>query len=83
MDSSLPAGRCVTVLLPGGVGLTAGAAGQILALARRRCGAPVWAGAAADVFSGPGGTLLILREVRCDARLAEYALPFIHKYFKD
>ena len=54
MDFSLPAGRCVTVLLPGGVGLTAGAAGQILALARRRCGAPVWAGAAADVFSGRG-----------------------------
>ena len=75
--------RCVTLLLPAGRALTPGALEIILALARRRCrkgGAP-WSGAEVDAFRGPRGTLLLVRETGCTARLADYALPFLHKYF--
>ena len=85
MGSPFSGPRCVTILLPGGVSLTPGGVWALLRCAQRRCGAPPWAGAAADVFRGPGATLLIVREspppVR--AQLAPYAIPFIHKYFKD
>ena len=79
----LPPCRCVTVVLPGGVRLTPGAAGALLALARRRGGGKPWDGAVCDAFSAPGGTLLILREVRFSAALAGYALPFLQKYFTE
>ena len=76
--------RCVTLLLPPGWALTPGALGAVLALARRRCGVRIpWAGADVDVFRGPGGALLIVRETPCTARLADYALPFLHKYFTE
>ena len=79
----LPPCRYVTVFLPGGVRLTPGAAGALLALARRRCGGKPWGGAVCEAFSGPGGTLLILREMRLSAALAGYALPFLQKYFTE
>ena len=77
--------RCVTLLLPPGLTLTPGALETLLALQRRRCGKgeKPWAGAAVDAFRGPGGTLLLVRETPCAARLADYALPFLHKYFTD
>ena len=75
--------RCVTLLLPPGRTLTPGALGAVLALSRRRCGAAPWSGADVDVFRGPGATLLIVRETPCTAALADYALPFLHKYFTD
>ena len=77
--------RCVTLLLPPRRTLTPGALGAILALERRRCGkgAAPWAGADVDVFRGPGATLLIIREAPCTAVLADYALPFLHKYFTE
>lgn len=75
--------RCVTLLLPPGLALTSGALGAILAFQRRRCGSALpWGGADVDVFRGPGGTLLLARETPC-AVLADYALPFLHKYFTD
>ena len=77
--------RCVTLLLPAGMALTPGALAAILALSRRRCGgaAKPWAGADVDVFRGPRGTLLLVREAPCTAALADYALPFLHKYFTE
>ena len=76
--------RCVTLLLPPHLALTPGALGTILAFSRRRCGGgKAWTGADVDVFRGPGATLLIVRETPCTARLADYALPFLHKYFTD
>lgn len=77
--------RCVTLLLPPGLALTSGALETLLALQRRRCGkgAAPWAGADVDAFRGPGGTLLLVRETPCTAALADYALPFLHKYFTD
>lgn len=72
--------RCITVLLPGGVSLTAGGLRLLLSFARRRCGAPRWNGADVDAFRGPGGTLLIVRETPPAAFLAPYALPFLRKF---
>ena len=69
--------RCVTVLLPRGTALSVGA---LVCWLYRRRGAPAWSGAQADVFRGPGGTLLIVREMLCTAYLADYALPFLQKY---
>ena len=80
MGFPLPRRRCITVALPGGVSLTAGALQQLLACARRRCGASYWNGAAVDAFRGPGGTLLIVREEPPAAFLADYALPFLQKF---
>ena len=80
MDASPCLSRCVTVLLPGGTALSPGALGALLAWLDRRSGAPAWCGAQADVFRGPGGTLLIVRETPCTAYLADYALPFLQKY---
>ena len=73
--------RCVTVLLPGGVSLTSGGLRTLLALLRRRSGGAPWSAVRADAYQCPGGTLLIVRERPVEAYLADYALPFLQKYF--
>ena len=80
METPLPRRRCITILLPGGVSLTAGGLRLLLACAGRHCGASGWNGAAVDAFRGPGGTLLIVREEPPAAFLADYALPFLQKF---
>ena len=72
----------IVILLPPGVSLTPGAAGLLLRYAHFRAGTARWGAAAAEVFRSPRGTLVIARPA-LSARLANYALPFIHKYFTD
>ena len=81
MDAPAPA-HCVTILLPPGLALTPGSLGLILRYAQRRGGAEPWGGAVAEVFRAAHGTLLIVRPALA-VRLAPYALPIIHKYFKE
>ena len=72
--------RCVTVRLPGGTGLTAGGVRLLVRFAQKRRGAAPWEYIAAEEFRARRGTLLIARPVP-RAQLADYALPFLHKYF--
>ena len=72
----------ICILLPGGAALAPGAARLLLRYALRRAGKAGWGAAVAEVFPAPRGTLLILRPA-LTAALADYALPFVHKYFKD
>ena len=72
----------ITILLPPGVTLRAGAVRTLLAYAARRRGGGFCGGAVCDVFPAPRGTLLIARSA-LSARLAPWALPYLHKYFTD
>ncbi len=76
--------RCpfVTILLPAGVGLSGGAARLLASHARLRRGALPWDYITAEEYCGRGATLLFVRPAT-GAHLADYALPFIHKYFTD
>ena len=82
MDPLSPARRCVTVLLPPGAALTPASLALLLRYAQKRTGSAPWGGAVADAFRAAHGTLWILRPA-CSAEFAPYALPIIHKYFKD
>ena len=70
----------ITIELPRGVGMTPGAVGVLLACLARRGGEKRWDGAVCEVFPGPRGTLMLVREARVSAAVAPYALPFLQKY---
>ena len=72
----------ISILLPDGVRLTPGAVRVLLGRALRRGGGGSWGGAVCDVFPGRRGTLILARP-GVSARIADYALPFIHKHFTD
>ena len=72
----------ICILLPGGAALAPGAARLLLRYALRRAGKARWGAAVAETHAGPRGTLLILRPA-LTACLADYARPFVHKYFMD
>ena len=72
----------ISMLLPPGVALSPDAAALLLGYALRRKGSVGWGGAVAEVHPAPRGTLLLLRPA-VSARLADYALPFVHKHFTD
>ena len=60
------------------------AVGVLLAYLARRSGAVPRGGAEVDVFPGRRGTLLLVRPAGAlTAAVADYALPYIHKYFTD
>ena len=69
----------ITIHIPPGVALAPGAAELLLGYARRRAGKARWGAAAAEVFSGPRGTLLVVRPA-LSASVADYALPRIREY---
>ena len=74
----------ITILLPPGLGATPGAVGVLLAYLARRGGAAPRGGAEVDVFPAKRGTLLLVRPSGAlTAAVADYALPYIHKYFTD
>ena len=73
----------ISILLPDGVRFTPGAVRVLLGCAvRRSSGGERWGGAVCDVFPGRRGTLILARP-GVSARVADYALPFIHKHFTD
>ena len=77
--------RCVTILLPPGTDISGGCARLLVRYAQRRCGASPWGTIHIDEFRRGGEeTLLIARpETAQQIMIADYALPFIHKYFMD
>ena len=77
--------RCVTILLPPGTDVSSGCARLLVRYAQRRCGASPWERICIDEFRRAGAeTLLIARpEAARQVTVADYALPFIHKYFMD
>ena len=78
--------RCVTILLPPGTDVSSGCARLLVRYAQRLCGAPPWGGIRVEEFrSGPDTeTLIIARPaVMQTVSVADYALPFVHKYFMD
>ncbi len=72
----------IMIRLPAGTGLTAGGALLLTRYELRRRGRAAWACAEAEAFCGRSGTLLLVRPAP-SVRIADYALPFIHKYFTD
>ena len=76
--------RCVTILLRPGAALSGGGARLLVRYAQRHCGAAPWGRIAVDQFRCGGQTLMIARPVSAQtARLADYAFPFLYKYFMD
>ncbi len=80
MSPLSPVRRCVTILLPPGASLAPGGLRLLLRYAHRCSGSAPWAGAVADVFAAKRGTLLVVRPA-LTAELADYALPYVYKYF--
>ena len=72
----------ISILLPDGVRLTPGAVRVLLGRALRRGGGGSWGGAVCDVFPGRRGTLILARP-GVSARIADYAVPILNKYFTD
>ena len=85
MDLHIPDRRCVTILLPPGTDISGGCARLLVRYAQRRCGASPWGRIRIDEFRRGGEeTLLIARpDPPQRVTIADYALPFIHKYFMD
>ncbi len=74
----------ITMRLHNGVTISGGAVKTLISYALRRRGQPCWREIGVDVFSGAGETLVIARpEERVEIRLADYALPFLYKFFTD
>lgn len=71
----------ISILLPDGVRFTPGAVRVLLGCALRRGGGS-WGGAVCDVFPGRRGTLILARP-GVSARIADYAVPILNKYFTD
>ena len=72
----------ISIVLPPGVGVTAGAARVLVAYAARRGGARAPETLICEVFPAPRGTLLLARSA-VSARVADYAWPILYKYFTD
>ncbi len=72
----------ISIVLPPGVGVTAGAARVLAACALRHGGALACSGVVCEVFPAPRGTLILAR-CALSARVADYARPILYKYFTD
>ncbi len=72
----------ISILLPDGVRITPGAVRVLLGCAARRSGGESWGGEVCDVFPGRRGTLILARPA-VSARIADYAVPILNKYFTD
>ncbi len=72
----------VAITLPPRAELSASAAALLASYARRRCGRAPWRAVAAEEHPGPAGTLLLLRPAPVySVRIADWAEPFLRKYF--
>lgn len=72
----------ITITLPPRAALTASGASLLACYARRRRGKQPWASMAAEEYAGRGGTLLLVRPAPAySVRIADWALPFLRKYF--
>ena len=84
MELSVRDRRCVTISLPAGTVLCAGAARLLIRYAQQHCGARPWGKSAVELFRGSTGTLVLARPAEItEVHFAEYALPIVHKYFTD
>ena len=63
-----------------GAGLTCRAAAALVKRHLRRRGGDLWLEMYIDAFTAPGAALFIARPA---VRVADYALPLIHKFFTE
>ena len=84
MELSVRDRRCVSILLPAGTVLCAGAASLLIRCAQHHCGAQPWGKTCVELFCGSTGTLVLAHPAAVtEVHFAEYALPIVHNYFTD
>lgn len=72
----------VAITLPPRAALSPAASALLAGYARRRSGKTPWSRLAAEEHAGPAGTLLLVRPAPVvTARIADWAEPFLRKYF--